>query len=137
MDSKQITSAEASPSSEGREAVDPIDDVDSSRAGSGPDLPFEAELSRDVRLAAASSGCEILEAEFRGDRLQIVLEHPEGTTLTHCEDVSKKISAILDVSDFGDARDMFSKSAHPASNRKLYSGQADYERFVGSTDTPG
>jgi ribosome maturation factor RimP len=111
----------------------------SSTAGRSPDRPslppagpgrgLGAELEEDLRLAARSVGCEILEAGFRGGRLQIVLDHPDGTTLAHCEEVSKKVSALLDVSDFGDARYVLEVSS-PGLDRKLY-GPGDYARFAG------
>jgi ribosome maturation factor RimP len=110
-----------------------------STRGASPDrLPFPearpgqglgAELEEGLRLAARSTGCDILEAGFRGGRLQIVLDHPDGTTLAHCEEVSKKVSALLDVSDFGDARYVLEVSS-PGLDRKLY-GPADYARFAG------
>ncbi len=90
---------------------------------------FGAELEEDLRLIAEGVGCEILEAAFEGGRLQIVLDHPEGTTLAHCEEVSKQVSALLDVSDFGDSRYVLEVSS-PGLDRKLY-GRRDYERFSG------
>lgn len=88
-----------------------------------------AELRDDLTAAARASGCEILEADFRGGRLQIVLDHPGGVTLTHCEEVSKRISALLDTLDFGDAKYVLEVSS-PGLDRKLY-GAADFERFAG------
>ena len=90
---------------------------------------FGAEIREDLRLAAESSGCEILEAEFEGGRLRIVLDHPEGTTIEHCEEVSRKASALLDVTDFGDSRYVLEVSS-PGLDRKLY-GPRDFSRFAG------
>ena len=61
--------------------------------------------------------------------LQIVLDHPDGTTLTHCEEVSRKISALLDVIDDADNRYVLEVSS-PGLDRKLY-GRRDYDRFLG------
>ena len=90
---------------------------------------FGAELEDDLRLVAESVGCEILEAAFQGGRLQIVLDHPEGTTISHCEEVSRRVSDLLDVSDFGDSKYVLEVSS-PGLDRKLY-GRRDYERFAG------
>ena len=90
---------------------------------------FGAELENDLRLVAESIGCEILEADFQGGRLQIVLDHPEGTTISHCEEVSRRVSDLLDVSDFGDTKYVLEVSS-PGLDRKLY-GPRDYERFAG------
>lgn len=86
-------------------------------------------MRHDLVAAAESSGCEILEAAFEGGKLQIVLDRPDGVTLEHCEEVSKKISALLDVTDFGGAR-YFLEVSSPGLDRKLY-GPRDFGRFAG------
>lgn len=88
-----------------------------------------AELRDDLAAAAAGSGCEIVEARFHAGRLQIVLDHPEGVTLSHCEEVSRKVSSLLDALDFGDAKYVLEVSS-PGLDRKLY-GPRDFERFQG------
>ena len=90
---------------------------------------LESELRGDLIAAASSSGCDILEAELKGGRLQIVLDHAEGVTLAHCEEVAKKISAVLDAMDFGDTKYLLEVSS-PGLDRKLY-GVSDFERFTG------
>ena len=66
---------------------------------------------------------------FVGGRLQLVLDHPDGTTLAHCEEVAKKASAVLDVVDFGSSKYVLEVSS-PGMDRKLY-GPRDYQRFAG------
>lgn len=90
---------------------------------------LETEVREGIETAAHSSGCTVVEADFRGDRLHIVLDRPEGITLQHCETVSKKISAFLDAVDFGPAQYVLEVSS-PGLDRKLY-GPDDYVRFAG------
>lgn len=90
---------------------------------------LETEIREGIEAAAESSGCTVVEAGFRGDRLQVVLDRPEGITLSDCETVSKKISALLDATDFGPDRYVLEVSS-PGLDRKLY-GADDYVRFAG------
>lgn len=90
---------------------------------------IDSEVRHGIESAAASSDCEVVEIAFKGDRLQIVLDRPEGIALTDCETVSKKISAFLDATDFGHDRYILEVSS-PGLDRKLY-GAGDYVRFAG------
>lgn len=90
---------------------------------------LETEVREGIETAARSSGCTVVEADFRGDRLRIVLDRPEGVTLEDCETVSKKISAFLDAVDYGPDRYVLEVSS-PGLDRKLY-GADDYVRFTG------
>ena len=90
---------------------------------------IQQDLHRELSALAEDVGCELLEAEFRGGTLRLVLDHPEGVTLSHCETVSRQASALLDVSDFGPGRYTLEVSS-PGIDRKLY-GRRDYERFQG------
>jgi len=91
------------------------------------------ELSREVQeeisAAAESSGCELVHAELSGNQLKVILDRPEGITITDCEQVSKKLSAVLDVLDFGGSSYTLEVSS-PGLDRRLY-GPRDYERFAG------
>ncbi len=90
---------------------------------------IDPEIREGVEAAAESSGCSVIEAAFHGDRLQIVLDRPEGITVSDCETVSKKVSAFLDATDFGPDRYILEVSS-PGLDRKLY-GADDYVRFTG------
>lgn len=90
---------------------------------------IERELHDELAALAADLGCELLEAEFRGGVLRLVLDHPEGVTLAHCETVSRQASALLDVADFDPGRYTLEVTS-PGLDRKLY-GAGDYERFRG------
>lgn len=90
---------------------------------------IQQELRDELAAVAADAGCELLEADFRGGVLRLVLDHPEGVTLAHCETVSRQASALLDVTDFGPGRYTLEVSS-PGLDRRLY-GARDYERFQG------
>lgn len=87
------------------------------------------ELRSDLEGAAERAGCELLAVERHGDTLRIVLDHPQGVTLAHCEQVSKDASTLLDVADYGERRYTLEVSS-PGLDRPLYR-PADYERFAG------
>ena len=57
------------------------------------------------------------------------IDKPEGVTLADCEHVSRQVSALLDVLDFGTGRYVLEVSS-PGLDRQLYK-PADYERFAG------
>lgn len=91
---------------------------------------LDPELARELEAVAADSGCELLEAELRGNTLRLTLDREEGgVTLADCETVSKQVSALLDVVDYGSNRYVLEVSS-PGLDRKLY-GPADYRRFQG------
>jgi ribosome maturation factor RimP len=86
-------------------------------------------LREEIAALAADLGCGLLEADFRGGVLRLVLDHPEGVTLAHCETVSRQASALLDVTDFGPGRYTLEVSS-PGLDRKLYDVK-DFDRFSG------
>lgn len=90
---------------------------------------IEAELEAELAEVAASIGCELLECEFVGGVLRLTLDRPGGVTLDDCQTVSKQVSALLDVADFGPGKYVLEVSS-PGLDRKLYSAR-DYERFAG------
>lgn len=90
---------------------------------------IHADLEAEFAAVAESAGCELVHAEFCGDKLRVFLDRPEGVTLEHCETVSRQLSALLDVHDFGKRR-YFLEVSSPGLDRKLYRS-ADYERFRG------
>lgn len=89
----------------------------------------DEELVAEFGEIASDSGCELLETEYKGGVLRLTIDHPDGVTHDHCQNISRQISSLLDVSDFGNARYVLEVSS-PGLNRKLYS-PADYERYVG------
>ncbi len=78
---------------------------------------------------AATSGCKLLDCEFRGSVLRLVIDREEGVTIDDCQAVSRQASALLDVADFGDRRYLLEVSS-PGLDRKFYSLD-DYERYLG------
>jgi ribosome maturation factor RimP len=90
---------------------------------------IEAELETELAEVAASAGCQLLECEFVGGVLRLTLDRPGGVTLDDCQTVSKQVSALLDVADFGPGKYVLEVSS-PGLDRKLY-GPRDYERFAG------
>jgi ribosome maturation factor RimP len=91
---------------------------------------LSAALRQDLETAAARTGCELLEVNFGGGVLRVVLDREEGVTLQDCASVSRELSALLDVEDFGAGRYTLEVSS-PGLDRRLY-GLKDYERFAGS-----
>ena len=90
---------------------------------------IDGELAAEIAAVAEEAGCELLHAEFRSGTLRIFLDRPEGVTLDHCQNVSKQVSTLLDVADFGRGRYTLEVSS-PGLDRQLY-GPRDYERFRG------
>ncbi len=91
--------------------------------------PLDPTLQEELSAAAERAGCELIHVNQRGDTLQLILDHPEGITLEHCEAVSRDASAILDVEDYGGTRYVLEVSS-PGLDRELYRA-ADYTRFQG------
>lgn len=90
---------------------------------------IDGELMAELAAVAGEAGCELIHAEFRGGTLRMFLDRPEGVTLDDCERVSRQVSPLLDVTDFGNGRYTLEVSS-PGLDRQLY-GPQDYERFCG------
>ncbi len=90
---------------------------------------IDAKLETEFAAVAASSGCELVHVDFRQGRLRVFLDRPQGVTLDDCQTVSKQLSALLDVSEFGDSR-YFLEVSSPGLDRELF-GPKDFERFRG------
>jgi ribosome maturation factor RimP len=91
------------------------------------------ELEHEIEGVVEGSGCELVHAELKGGVLRIFIDRPErpgGVDLSDCETVSKQVSALLDVLDFGPGRYVLEVSS-PGLDRRLYRPR-DYERFAGS-----
>lgn len=80
-----------------------------------------------------SEGLELVDAEWkggsRGGTLRIFIDKPSGITHTDCENVSRQLSAALDVEDLIPGAYRLEVSS-PGLDRKL-TRRADFERFVG------
>jgi ribosome maturation factor RimP len=98
------------------------------------------ELEAEIAQVAAAAGCELAHAAWKGGVLRLILDRAEGITLGDCEHVSRQVSALLDVLDFGKSRYVLEVSS-PGLDRQLYR-PSDYERFLGrlarvTFDSPG
>ncbi len=91
---------------------------------------MDDRLLRLLERLAASHGAELLEATFRGGRLQLVIDHPDGVTHGLCADVSREASVLLDAEDFGPASGYVLEVSSPGLDRALHRAR-DYERFRG------
>jgi ribosome maturation factor RimP len=88
-----------------------------------------AEITPEIEAVAQAAGCELVHAELKGGVLRLFVDKPEGVTLADCEHVSRQVSALLDVLDFGPGRYVLEVSS-PGLDRQLYKPR-DYERFTG------
>ena len=87
------------------------------------------ELAPEIEQVAGAAGCELVHAELKGGVLRVFIDKPEGVTLADCEHVSRQVSALLDVLDFGSSRYVLEVSS-PGLDRQLYK-PGDYDRFAG------
>ena len=88
------------------------------------------ELTPEIEQVAMAAGCELVHAELKGGVLRIFVDRPEGgVTIADCELVSRQVSALLDVLDFGSSRYVLEVSS-PGLDRQLYKAR-DYDRFAG------
>ena len=95
-----------------------------------PQMELSEELMNDFQAIAESTGCELVDARFQGGVLKVTLDHPEGVVLAHCQSVSKQVSALLDVANWGTSRYTLEVTS-PGLDREL-SRARDFERFTGS-----
>ena len=90
-----------------------------------------SDLERELSEIAAALGCELLSVDFVGGTLKIVLDRREGgVTLEDCQQVSRQVSPLLDVFDFGSGRYVLEVGS-PGLDRELRHTW-EWERFVGS-----
>lgn len=95
-------------------------------------MRLSEELLGEIAAIVQDTGCELWHAEWKGGTLRLYLDRTEGETgvqLADCEKVSKQVSALLDVVDFGAGRYTLEVSS-PGLDRELHR-PADYRRFVG------
>jgi ribosome maturation factor RimP len=84
---------------------------------------------------AATHGVELIEAEMRGGgkarTLKITIDKPEGVTHEDCANVSRGVSAVLDVEDAVAGGPYTLEVSSPGLDRRLLKAE-DYARFTGS-----
>ena len=89
----------------------------------------DPELASELSAIAVQHGCQLLEVEYRGGTLRLILDRPDGGVgVDDCAAVSRDASALLDVVDFGPKKYTLEVSS-PGLDRKLY-GPEDYRRFL-------
>src|ERR1700712_3280784 len=76
------------------------------------------ELVAEIDSIARASDCELVQAELKGNVLRLILDKEEGISLGDCEQISKHVSAYLDVVDFGRNRYVLEVSS-PGLDRQL------------------
>ena len=96
-------------------------------------MKLDAELQRQMSEIVGDEGLEHLATEVVGSGpstiIRVVVDGPDGVTLDQCAEVSRQVSALLDVED--PIRHRYSlEVSSPGLDRKLFS-PGDYERFAG------
>lgn len=80
-------------------------------------------------------GCELVDVEFAGSgprmTLRVYIDKPGGVTVDDCADVSRQLSAILDVEDPLPGSYLLEVSS-PGLDRPLVTAD-DFRRYVGET----
>jgi ribosome maturation factor RimP len=98
----------------------------------GADVEKIREIAGRV---AAIHGVELVEAEMRGGgktrTLKLTIDKPQGVTHEDCANVSREVSAILDVEDAVPGGSYTLEVSSPGLDRKLLRAE-DYERFTGN-----
>lgn len=92
-------------------------------------MVVDEDLERELGAVAEGAGCDLVHAELKGGVLRLFIDREGGVDLGDCQTVSKQVSALLDVLDFGHQRYVLEVSS-PGLDRQLYRRQ-DYERFTG------
>lgn len=89
---------------------------------------IDPEFRSELAAIAESQGCELLDISFHQGSLRLVLDREDGgVTLADCQSVSKQVSPLLDIHDFGRGKYTLEVSS-PGLDRVLY-GPRDYRRF--------
>lgn len=91
------------------------------------------ELTALFEPVVESMGYELVGVEWLGSEhhglLRVYIDHDNGITVDDCAEVSRQISALLDVEDpITQAYDL--EVSSPGINRPLFKAE-DFERFVG------
>jgi ribosome maturation factor RimP len=95
----------------------------------------EEKIREIADRVSARQGVELVEAEMRGGgkarTLRITIDKPEGVTHEDCANVSRELSAILDVEEAVPGGSYTLEVSSPGLDRKLLKTE-DYVRFTGS-----
>ena len=99
-------------------------------------MAADVEKIRAIAARVASThGVELVEIDLKGGgkarTLKITIDKPEGVTHEDCADVSREVSAILDVEDAVPGGSYTLEVSSPGLDRKLLT-EKDYVRFAGS-----
>ena len=89
----------------------------------------DEETWTELSGVARGAGCELLDVEWKGGVLRLVIDREGGVSHEDCANVSRQSSALLDVLDFGGGRYTLEVSS-PGLDRPLYRPE-DYGRFAG------
>ena len=92
-------------------------------------MPVSKEVQEELEAIATRCGCDLLDAEYQGGVLRLVVDRERGVTVTECTNVSREASAFLDVVDFGHGRYTLEVTS-PGLDRQFYC-ESDYQRFTG------
>src|SRR5947207_15735865 len=99
-------------------------------------MATEIEAIRNLaERVAVTHGVELVEIELKGGgkarTLRITIDKPEGITHEDCANVSREVSAVLDVEDAVSGASYTLEVSSPGLDRKLLKA-GDYQRFTGS-----
>ena len=93
------------------------------------------QVEQIAQRVAESLALELVEVEMRGGgkgrMLRIIIDKPGGVTHDDCANLSREVSAILDVEDAVAGAGYTLEVSSPGLDRKLQK-PADFERFAGS-----
>ncbi len=96
---------------------------------------FEDKLTEMLRPAVEETGKELLGIEFisagKHSVLRIYIEHENGITVDDCAEVSRQVSAVLDVEDPISTEYNLEVSS-PGLDRPLFN-KSHYEAIIGET----
>ncbi len=91
-------------------------------------------IASAAERVATSEGLEVVEVVLRGSGssrlLRIIIDKPEGVSLSDCETVSRQLGAILDVEELVPGGRYQLEVSSPGVERKLFRPK-DFERFTG------
>jgi ribosome maturation factor RimP len=91
---------------------------------------IDRALWDELAAVADAAGVELVHVEFKGGMLRLVIDRPDGgVSVDDCATVSRQVSALLDVVDFGPSHYVLEVTS-PGLDRPLYRPE-DYGRFVG------
>ncbi|HSE41549.1 MAG TPA: ribosome maturation factor RimP [Acidobacteriota bacterium] len=98
-------------------------------------LPSLSEIEQLARKITESEGLELMDLEYKTGQsrslLRIFIDKNGGVTLSDCENISRQLSAVLDVNDLVKGAYVLEVSS-PGVDRPLRTDQ-DYQRSVGRT----